>query len=250
MKLLENAVFESLTNTLLLQARDMRIDGRIESYSCKMAGNDKKLYKMLNQEGQSPNDLQALSPPQTGQANSISPKLSMCYGSYENQNEMADACSRKMLFYLISTLNASFQPDYDFSNAKSEEFSREPNLQLVIEAIDSGLGGVLGESYGQFKQQLWAAIEEEIQLADCIVYSYNPDLSSDPYGEEGCLWSFNYFFYNKKMKRIVFFSCRGICFSAHNPMYESDEELEFEMDPLVDSNFVEDTERLTPMMVS
>ena len=75
-----------------------------------------------------------------------------------------------MLFYLISTLNASFQPDYDFSDAKSEEFSREPNLQLVIDAIDSGLGGVLGESYGHFKVQLWAAIEQEIQLSDCVVY--------------------------------------------------------------------------------
>ena len=137
-----------------------------------MAGSDKKLYKMLNQEGQSPNDLQALSPPQTGQASSISPKRSMCYGSYENQSEMADACSRKMLFYLISTLNASFQPDYDFSNAKSEEFSREPNLQNVINAIDNGLGGVLGEAYSQFKMQLWAAIEEEIKLTDCIVYRY------------------------------------------------------------------------------
>jgi hypothetical protein len=137
-----------------------------------MAGNDKKLYKMLNQEGQSPNDLQALSAPQTGQPSSISPKRSMCYGSYENQNEMADACSRKMLFYLISTLNASFQPDYDFSNAKSEEFSREPHLQSVIDAIDSGLGSVLGESYSQFKFQLWAAIEKQIQLADCIVYRY------------------------------------------------------------------------------
>ena len=39
--------------------------------------------------------------------------------------------------------------------------------------------------------------------------SYNPDLASDPYGEEGCIWSFNYFFYNKKIKRIVFFSCRA-----------------------------------------
>ncbi|CAB3997746.1 repressor of RNA polymerase III transcription MAF1 homolog [Paramuricea clavata] len=248
MKLLENAVFESLTNTLLVQARAMRIDGRIESYSCKMAGNDKKLYKMLNQEGQSPSDLQALSPPQTGQPSSISPKRSMYYGSYEN--EMADACSRKMLFYLISTLNASFQPDYDFSNAKSEEFSREPNLQLVIDAIDSGLSGVLEESYCQFKHKLWNAIEAEIQLADCIVYSYNPDLNSDPYGEEGCLWSFNYFFYNKKMKRIVFFTCRGMCLSAHDPMNESDEELEFEMDPLVESDYSQDTERLTPMMVA
>lgn len=138
-----------------------------------MAGNDKKLYKTLNQEGQSPNDLQALSPPQTvWQGSSISPQRNMFYGLYESQHEMADACSRKMLFYLISTLNASFQPDYDFSNAKSEEFSREPNIQLVMDAIDAGLGGILGESYGQFKLQLWAAIEEEIQLADCIVYRY------------------------------------------------------------------------------
>lgn len=42
-----------------------------------------------------------------------------------------------------------------------------------------------------------------------IVLSYNPDLDSDPYGEEGSLWSFNYFFYNKKMKRILFFTCRA-----------------------------------------
>lgn len=42
--------------------------------------------------------------------------------------------------------------------------------------------------------------------------SYNPDLDSDPFGEDGSLWSFNYFFYNKRLKRIVFFSCRSIRF--------------------------------------
>lgn len=42
-----------------------------------------------------------------------------------------------------------------------------------------------------------------------LVCSYNPDLDSDPFGEEGSLWSFNYFFYNKKLKRIVFFTCRS-----------------------------------------
>ena len=40
--------------------------------------------------------------------------------------------------------------------------------------------------------------------------SYNPDLDSDPFGEEGSLWSFNYFFYNKKLKRIVFLTCRSV----------------------------------------
>lgn len=47
-----------------------------------------------------------------------------------------------------------------------------------------------------------------------LVCSYNPDLDSDPFGEEGSLWSFNYFFYNKKLKRIVFFTCRSVR-SAH-----------------------------------
>lgn len=37
---------------------------RVESYSCKMAGSDKKLYKLLNIDGEKANDLQALSPSQ------------------------------------------------------------------------------------------------------------------------------------------------------------------------------------------
>lgn len=42
---------------------------------------------------------------------------------------LCDTISTKSLFYLISTLNASFA-DYDFSGAKSEEFSKEPGLQV------------------------------------------------------------------------------------------------------------------------
>jgi len=48
--------------------------------------------------------------------------------------------SRKMLFNLISTLNLSFCPDYDFSDAKSHEFSRAPSLAHVWAEIDSRLG--------------------------------------------------------------------------------------------------------------
>ena len=38
-------------------------------------------------------------------------------------------------------------------------------------------------------------------------FSYNPDLDSDPYCEDGSLWSFNYFFYNKKENKMVFYTC-------------------------------------------
>ncbi|KAF4524292.1 hypothetical protein B566_EDAN005348 [Ephemera danica] len=113
MKLLESTRFEALNSALCIELGDCKIFGRIESYSCKMAGGDKQMYKRFNSEqGMKPHDLQALSPPQTMLA--VSP------------------------------------------------------------------------------------------------YSYNPDLASDPFGEEGSLWSFNYFFYNKKLKRVVFFTCRAI----------------------------------------
>ena len=52
--------------------------------------------------------------------------------SDEGEGPLCDTISTKTLFYLISTLNASFNPDYDFTSAKSEEFSKEPSLQVCI----------------------------------------------------------------------------------------------------------------------
>ena len=59
-------------------------------------------------------------------------QLSGSYSRSQSEEEgyLCDTISTKTLFYLISTLNASFNPDYDFSNAKSEEFSKEPSVQV------------------------------------------------------------------------------------------------------------------------
>lgn len=93
---------------------------------------------------------------------------------------------------------------------QSHEFSKEPSIQWVMNSVHSNLSAIAGEQYSALRQPLWSAINDEINLSDCDIYSYNPDFNSDPYGEPGCLWSFNYFFYNKKLKRIVFFTCRAI----------------------------------------
>lgn len=50
--------------------------------------------------------------------------------SGDDEMLLCDTISRKSLFYLIATLNATFAPDYDFSDAKSNEFSRERSLQV------------------------------------------------------------------------------------------------------------------------
>ncbi|XP_072169241.1 repressor of RNA polymerase III transcription MAF1 homolog [Diadema setosum] len=210
MKLLENPKLEAISEALTMETGECRILGKVESYSCKMAGQDKRLFKLLSQEnGHSPSELQALSPPQSTLTIQHPNVVSRSSGD-EAGGPLCHTCSRKMIFYLISTLNAAFHPDYDFSDAKSDEFSREPSLDWTVNAVDSILLSGGGETYTtQIRPKLWAAINDEIAANECEVYSYNPDLSSDPFGEEGVLWSFNYFFYNKKLKRILFFTCRA-----------------------------------------
>uniref|UniRef100_A0A452EZJ9 Repressor of RNA polymerase III transcription MAF1 homolog n=1 Tax=Capra hircus TaxID=9925 RepID=A0A452EZJ9_CAPHI len=224
MKLLENSSFEAINSQLTVETGDAHIIGRIESYSCKMAGDDKHMFKQFCQEGQ-PHVLEALSPPQTS---GLSPsRLSKSQGG-EDEGPLSDKCSRKTLFYLIATLNESFRPDYDFSTARSHEFSREPSLSWVVNAVNCSLFSAVREDFKALKPQLWNAVDEEICLAECDIYSYNPDLDSDPFGEDGSLWSFNYFFYNKRLKRIVFFSCRSISGSTYTPS-EAGNELDMEL---------------------
>jgi len=217
MKILENTKLEAINSALSFDTADCKIVGRIESYSCKMVGNDKRLFKSMNAEsGTSPKDHQVLAPPQRtlGQSPSMaySRSLSGDEGSYR-----PDTIDRITLFNLIATLNASFHPDYDFTDAKADQFSKEPSWTYVINAIDSNLGATTRDAYNGLKQQLWAAVNDEICLCECDIYSYNPDLASDPYGEDGCIWSFNYFFHNKRLKRILFFTCRAI--SMHSDEY-------------------------------
>jgi len=86
----------------------------------------------------------------------------------------------------------------------------------VEEDIDGHLleaSRVWGETPGfgdsPLLESLWSAVDEAVELKECDLYTYNSDLETDPFGEKGSVWSFNYFFYNKKLKRILYFSCRA-----------------------------------------
>ena len=149
MKLLENSKLEALSSALSIENGDCRVSAQIESYSCKMAGEDKRLFKSITNDT-NPNELTTLSPPQTL---SISPasSYSRSYSSAdESDHPLSYACSKKTLYYLVSTLNASFRPDYDFSTAKSDEFSKEPSVTYVSDFINTSLRAVLGESFNQW----------------------------------------------------------------------------------------------------
>ncbi|NXG71234.1 MAF1 polymerase, partial [Baryphthengus martii] len=157
--------------------------GRIESYSCKMAGDDKHMFKQFCQEGQ-PHLLEALSPPQT---TGISPSR---YRGLEGGCQPGWAAP----------------PGVGFAEGMSLWWWGGH----VVNAVNCSLFSAVREDFKALKPHLWDAVDEEICLSECDIYSYNPDLDSDPFGEDGSLWSFNYFFYNKRLKRIVFFTCRSI----------------------------------------
>jgi len=169
--------------------------GDLEAYSCKLAGLDKKLSKSLDNEVQ----MEGTSP------------LEM---SKSPVGPLAESSSRKTLIFLILTLN-NIYPDYDFSTLRAHHFIKEDGLARVEECIDSHLLEVskvwsktpgLGET--PFLECLWTSIDEAITIAECDIYTYRSDLESDPFGEAS-VWAFNYFFYNKKMKRILYLSCRA-----------------------------------------
>lgn len=172
------------------------VHGDLEAYSCKLAGLDRKLCKNLEE------DVEADSSPLQLSMSPVGP--------------LAESSSRKTLIYLILTLNHIY-PDYDFSLLRAHHFKKEGGVEAVEEAIDGHLLEVskvwdntpsVGEA--PFLDSIWTALDEAIVLKDCDVYSYKSDLETDPFGEDGNVWAFNFFFYNKKMKRIAYFSCRGI----------------------------------------
>jgi len=189
----------------------------------KVAGGEQKsLYKKMAKDGGG-SDIVALSPPTEGYLSKSADSDGESVFTTDNWELLV--ISRKMLFHLITTLNLSFHPDYDFNDAKSHEFSRAPSLDYVWAEIDSRLGQSYMYSMG-LRQSLYEEIDREIGgLRSADIYTYKPDLTSDPFSESGCVWSFNFFFYNAKLKRIIFLTCRAI-----SPNSSASEESEFSMD--------------------
>ena len=64
---------------------------------------------------------------------------------------------------------------------------------------------------------MWRSIDNEMALKECSIYCYSPE--EDPYdGEEGAIWSFNYFFFNKARKRVCYIYLRGLSIISHSPI--------------------------------
>lgn len=236
MKFLPIREFDDITTALNFSTPDCHVVGNVDLYTTKAAGSDKKLYKdienSLESQYESLLKLSAsLSPPQQTGFSPLDLSRSSPFGP------LSQISSRRTFAYLIATLNAS-HPDYDFSHVlRPKDFKREKSLRSVINNIDSTLynlrpaqkvafespryqdgsqsSGAVGGSQ-TWGPKMWALIDKEMSLKDCSVYCWAPTESVWE-GEEGAIWTLNYFFFNKMRKRVAYFYARGIPVMTHSP---------------------------------
>ncbi|DBA05305.1 TPA: hypothetical protein N0F65_007467 [Lagenidium giganteum] len=202
---------------------DRVISGKIEAFSCKKAGTDKKLAKSLDMYYQQ--EVEALESTDVLSSSPLGP--------------LASSSTRKLLINLITTMNASF-PDYDFSTVKPEQFCKEADHRIAINSINHHLAELIEIEDNGFVEKMWESINECVRLEECEIYSYIPDMDSDPFSD-GNLWSFNYFFYNKNLKKILYFTCmsKGLTYSEaeDDEQMEDPEAMDDDMDDAVDDYF-------------
>lgn len=221
------------------------IQGRIEAYSCKPTEDEKRLHKKLNSSiTQSPQSnslthspkihassseqaaalLSSIEPLMSGSPSMHGIQHSHSMESVSSQNatqhalsNLNDSHTRKLLVQLITTMNNVFL-DYDFSSnidRIANKFIAEQSTQSAITTINNLFVNSVNDTLNSnFRTELWNTIDECIELDKCDVYTYNDDDNVEL--SAGKLWVINYFFYNKKLKKILFLGA-----SAANKLHNS-----------------------------
>lgn len=98
------------------------------------------------------------------------------------------------------------------------------------------------ESFSEFTRKMWDCIDAAIELHECDIYSFDPEQETeidDPFTERGVMyqsksnsylklssWSLNYFFWNKKQKRLMVMNLK-----CYNPLEHDGEYFEYPFSP-------------------
>ncbi|GAA5869645.1 hypothetical protein JCM16303_000534 [Sporobolomyces ruberrimus] len=212
MKFLEIAELDVLSNALCMSNPTLKLTTRIEAYSCKQVAKERKLFRTLESEFVSDLSLStSISPPEHHQG-----LLESAFGPLDKPQ------SRKTLWLLIGLLNVAF-PDHDFSKVRPEDFRREEGPRAVLASLSTALDHLrspsgqrsfsaypssfpsnsspysdpisLPSSTPNFSNQhahdtirtdpfLRQVLDPIIDLAECEVFTYSPDMDSDPHAAD------------------------------------------------------------------
>jgi hypothetical protein len=224
MKYLENLALENLTKAITNRelGGGLVIHGRCETYSTKKAGDDKKQSKMLESKFADSSSSGAAS-----------------------KSDVTALKTKKVLGDLIQTMNCSMV-DYDFSELTPDSFA-QVNINEAVQSINSFLAEITVSS-PSFINDMWREISDAmVNLAQCEVYKL-VDTSVIDEVESGTVWSFNYFFCSKELKRVLYFTCmatsryRKLDLLGMGDGDSEDEEEDAENDPMDTSDGHENEE--------
>jgi hypothetical protein len=151
-----------------------------------------------------------------GSAPQMSPTFSAPQGRKRSCSlSISEPSSQRLLLNLVQTLNDSF-PDYCFENTKISQF-QPLDIRFVRSRVNSYLTDVSDTPL--FLSKLWHSIDMVIDLQRCEVFSFLPGF--DHPLNDGVLWSFFYFFFNKESMRLCYITCsakRSVWASQHLPV--------------------------------
>lgn len=182
MKYLENLALENLTKSITNRelGGGLVIHGKVELYSTKKAGDDKKQSKMLES------------------------KFADSSAGPSAVKSDVTIKTKKVLGDLIQTMNCSMV-DYDFSELTPDSFTQVNTIEAVQD-INSHLAEITVSS-PTFINELWRDISDAmVSLSQCETYKLIDSNFIDEV-ESGTAWSFNYFFCSKEHKRVLYFTC-------------------------------------------
>mmetsp|Transcript_12057 Transcript_12057/g.28186 ORF Transcript_12057/g.28186 Transcript_12057/m.28186 type:complete len:309 (-) Transcript_12057:757-1683(-) len=245
MKFMENEKLNEISSELsdaVLKDSHRIIQGRIEAYTMKRAGNDKKFAHALGQKyvaeiedmqeelaatverkrrrrsnsesilftttkkskASAAPSLDPTNPNKRERARSFDCTLDSI-SPKTTLGDFSEISTRKLMTDLILTLNSSF-PDYDFSNVKPNQFQKL-RMEDVRKSIRENLSEYASQrSSPNFLEELWNALNDVIDLKEATVYAFDYEFADDESGNNS-LWNFHYLFVNKSIRRIVFFTC-------------------------------------------
>jgi hypothetical protein len=67
---------------------------------------------------------------------------------------------------------------------KAEQFHKESSFNVVANTVNTVMSPAIAE-WDKIRTQLWQAIDVEVQINDCEIFSFIADPDSDPFEEEG-----------------------------------------------------------------
>ncbi|CED82655.1 Mod5 protein sorting/negative effector of RNA Pol III synthesis [Phaffia rhodozyma] len=208
MKYLDTPELNHLSERLEYEGAECKVHTRFEVYSCKSVSKERKLFKHLE-------SIHSLEQAEMDEQLSLSPELrdaglESCFGRLDQKD------SRQTWFWIVALLNVAF-PDHDFTSVAPDHFVKEHSVNQVLRQLSTTVLELSSQgprSYGSYPTSMpvlatspYSLTSTSLQstsfnagpgfthphlirvlnqvlngdLDSCEVYSYSPDMDSDPH---------------------------------------------------------------------